>query len=288
MVCSIIASLASLAWALLLLLVIIYLFAICFAQALTGYLKSDENSNLDSDAVAGIEQWYSSLTMSMFSLMLAISGGMDWYDLQFPLETIPGIGWVYTFAFLIYVFFIIFGVLNVLVGVFLASAAEMLDRDVIVQSEIMRNNQAMKEMLQLFEEIDKNGTGFISWVEFQEYLEDEKAQAFLQVHSFDTSDPTALFGLMDVDDDGQVDSEEFIMAMMKIKGQAKGSDLLSLIQDSADSKRQMKDLMEATNTLHDDVRRRMSVFEQKSLDHQTKLMERVAAGPPACPPGQEV
>merc|ERR1719353_1391449 len=167
--------------------------------------------------------------MAILSLMLSISGGMDWWDVCFPLTSISPL---YTIAFIVYVFFVIFGVLNVLVGVFLASAAEMLDRDIIVQSEMMRNTATMKEMLHLFEDIDTNDTGQISWIDFQEYLQDEKAQAFFQYNCFDTSDPQALFALMDADGDGHVDSQEFIMAMMKIRGQAKGSDMLTLVEES--------------------------------------------------------
>lgn len=240
MVCSIMASMMSLLWAFVLLVLIMYLVAICFCQAVTTYLKGE---NLHAEAVEGIEQWYSSLTMAIFSLMLSISGGADWYDICFPLTKISPI---YTIAYLLYVFFVIFGVLNVLVGVFLASAAELLDKDIIVQSEMMKNNAQMKEMLSLFEEIDSNNTGTISWVEFQSYLQDEKAQAFFQYNCFDTSDPHALFTLMDVNGDDAVDSQEFIMAMMKIKGQAKGSDMLSLVQESTAAKEKLQQLMYAT------------------------------------------
>lgn len=126
----------------------------------------------------------------------------------------------------------------------------------------------------LFEDIDKNSTGFISWHEFQEYLQDEKAQAFLQYNCFDTSDPQALFALIDVDGDGHIDSQEFIMAMMKIKGQAKGSDMLSLMQESSAAKDQMAKMMEATQVQHQSVTRILQqVAESQHLGESNGLLD---------------
>merc|ERR1712241_936556 len=103
----------------------------------------------------------------MFSLLLAISGGQDWQLLVEPLAVIwPG----YRVLFCFFVVFIVFGVLNVLTGVFLETALEGEDRDLIIQAHMLRMDQFVHEMQEIFAEIDTDQSGKLTWKKFQECL----------------------------------------------------------------------------------------------------------------------
>merc|ERR1719253_134113 len=77
---------------------------------------------------------------------------------------------------------------------------------------------------------------------------------------------------MDIDSNGQVDSQEFIMAMMKIKGQAKGSDMLSLMQatkeatkESREAKELLRSVMEKTFETHTEHRELTELVRSRTM-----------------------
>merc|ERR1719464_1702594 len=108
----------------------------------------------------------------MFSLVLAISGGADWKDLVAPLSEISSL---YTFLYSFFVLFVIMGVLNVLTSAFVQRACELskLDRDLVIQSELASNESFVAEMNHIFEEVDIDGTGRITWEEFRQFLKND-------------------------------------------------------------------------------------------------------------------
>jgi len=227
MVCSIIQSLVSLSWALVLLLLIMYLFAICFMHAATIYLLEDGSQ----DIRVQLSESYGSVGATMFSLLLAISGGADWVDLVEPLAEISVL---YQVLFSFYVLFVLTGVLNVLTGAFVQRACEFskLDRDLVVQSELNAHQAFLSTMKGIFEEVDGDGTGKITWHKFREYLQNEHAQAYFSAHQLDTSDARELFLLLDLDEDEEVGIEDFILGCKRLRGQARSSDVQTLLRES--------------------------------------------------------
>eukprot|EP00971_Amphidinium_carterae_P313583 6232363-Amphidinium_carterae.1 len=142
MVTSILSSMAALCWALFLLLIIMYVFSVIFMQAGVVYLdgrvvEQEEDPEKFSTTRDTFKRFYSSVGESLFSLTKAITGGEDWAPMAKPLGEESGL---YVAAFVFYVFFVIFGVLNVLAGVFLTGAAEALDvdRDWLTEAETIK------------------------------------------------------------------------------------------------------------------------------------------------------
>mmetsp|Transcript_102715 Transcript_102715/g.306839 ORF Transcript_102715/g.306839 Transcript_102715/m.306839 type:complete len:771 (+) Transcript_102715:26-2338(+) len=227
MVCSIIHSLVSLSWALVLLLLIMYLFAICFMHAATIYLLEDVTQEVRPQ----LSDSYGSVGTTMFSLLMAVSGGVDWISLVQPLAEISAF---YQVLFAFYVLFVITGVLNVLTGAFVQRACEFskLDRDLVVQSEMNSHQAFLTTMKGIFEEVDADGTGRITWHKFREYLQNEHAQAYFSAHQLDTSDARELFLLLDVNEDEEVGIEDFILGCKRLRGQARSSDVQALLRES--------------------------------------------------------
>eukprot|EP00437_Effrenium_voratum_P010120 CAMPEP_0181440368 /NCGR_PEP_ID=MMETSP1110-20121109/22931_1 /TAXON_ID=174948 /ORGANISM="Symbiodinium sp., Strain CCMP421" /LENGTH=255 /DNA_ID=CAMNT_0023564169 /DNA_START=115 /DNA_END=878 /DNA_ORIENTATION=- len=149
MVCSIIQSMVSLSWALLLLLLIMYLFTIIFMHGATLYFQQDSGKE---DVRHALEAWYGTVGRSMYSLLLAVTGGEDWYQIAEPLGDI---NWLYQILFAFYVLFVVIGVLNVLTSAFVQRACELsrLDRDLAIQSELVSDESFVAEMKSIFEEV---------------------------------------------------------------------------------------------------------------------------------------
>lgn len=225
MVSSIVQSLVSLSWALGLLLLIMYLFTIAFTHAATAYIQDHE------EVLVGLKENFGSVGTTMFSLLMAISGGVDWVELARPLAEISIF---YQMLFAFYVLFVITGILNVLTGTFVQHAVEFskLDKDLAIQSEMLAQTEFLNTMKGFFEEIDTDGTGKISWEEFREYLQNEHAQAYFAAQQLDTSDARDLFNLLDVDEDQEISLEEFVLGCKRLRGQARSQDVQAILREN--------------------------------------------------------
>jgi hypothetical protein len=243
MVICIFHSLASLFWALLLLFLIMYLFSICCLNGATAWLRehpdaafappvdfTDRDTLGDREMRDTLHQMYKGLFRSLLSLLMAISGGVDWYDAVRPFM---GIDPIYTVMFLMYILFVVFGVLNVVTGVFVESAMQLRDRDLLIHSEMERTEEFLNDMRELFLEADADNTGRMCWNELKDYFKNERVVAYFTVHQLDVSDAYFIFKLLDTDGSGEIEIDEFAMGCMRLKGQAKTSDMLRIMQESA-------------------------------------------------------
>jgi len=229
MAASIISAMASLSWAFLLLLLIMYIFAVFFMQGAVNWLQTElENEDFEANKEA-IDAYFSSMFQSIYSLILAISGGSDWGDIAEPLGIISP--W-YTVAFVIYIIFVVFGVLNVLTGVFLESAAQIVDRDIITHAETQKQTAFAREMSALFEELDADGSGSLTWEELQEQLKDEKLRAYLNSQLLDSMDAHLFFKILQSQagnsENDEITISDFIMGCARLKGQARSMHVLNL------------------------------------------------------------
>jgi len=227
MMLSIMASITSLMWAGAFLGLINFIFSIFFLNAAVEHIK---NNNFDNDVRDTFTFWYKSMPRTMYSLLIAITGGTDWVQIMGPVENIS---WAYQAVFTFYVIFVVVGVLNVLTGVFLESAADIHDRDLIVQGEIDSLDGFVEEMLGLFNEFmgDEDGChdGQLTWEAFQSYIRHEHVEAYLSSHMLDTSHAYLLYKMLDYDNTGTVSLNEFVLGMLRLKGAAKTYDARVLL-----------------------------------------------------------
>jgi hypothetical protein len=229
-------SLVSLFSALALLFAVIYLFSICFMHAAATYVEGGQ-----VELTYELKANYGSLSSTMYTLLLAISNGADWRELAAPLGRIH---WGFEMLFTFYVFFVVIGVLNVLTSSFVERARElsMLDRDLATHRELASQEAFLAEMRTIFEEVDNENDGRITWQKFRDYLKSDQAQAFFATQQLDTSDAARLFSLLDVDAAGAVRIEEFALGCMRLRGPAKSSDMAALLKETKVQRRSARDL----------------------------------------------
>lgn len=236
MVCSVYASMSSLTWAFLLLMLFMYCFAVCFMQAGAAYIY---DGDVDPETEQLLAKHYRSLAWTLFTLLCSTTGGVSWRDVALPLYEINTF---YLLVFCFFITFMVFGALNVLTAVFVEQSAAVLamDKDLVIQEQMDRNSSLLNQMEALFREVDKDGSGDITWQEFQDVLHDHRVQSYFAVLKIDLDQAEGLFQLLDLDGSGSVSIQEFILSCMRIKGAARSIDVATVIHENKKSVRHIQ------------------------------------------------
>mmetsp|Transcript_102133 Transcript_102133/g.324506 ORF Transcript_102133/g.324506 Transcript_102133/m.324506 type:complete len:691 (-) Transcript_102133:77-2149(-) len=229
MVYSVIYSIVSLLWVFMMLLFVIYFFAIFFLHGVTDYFTNPEHA--DPELHRNLDKYYGTVPDALLSLFMGICGGIDWIELMEPLSRVS---WAYGVMFLFYIFFMVFGVLNVVMASFVDSASQISrkDRELVTQNEMERQKQYAQNIRRFFHEADVDKTGTLSWEEFQQYLQNDKVQAYFQSFELDVTQARTLFKLLDLDESNDVGIDEFVEGCLRMKGTARSIDVNMLLYET--------------------------------------------------------
>jgi len=237
----VIDSMKSLMNALAMLVIITYVFAICFTVQASGWLQYDNNFT-----VAGsdkLDQHFGNLWKTLYALMQAMLSGISWGELTNALMLVD----VFTPAlFFFYVFFTMLAVLNIITGVFVDNAVETArtQRDYLVQKEMELKEKYVKEMQRLFRQMDEDNSGTVSLEEVKEYFEDPNVRSYFTALGLDPEDSERLFSLLDDDGSGDVGVNEFIDGCLRLKGQARSIDIYALLIQCNRMEIKLKEVLE--------------------------------------------
>mmetsp|Transcript_91399 Transcript_91399/g.293580 ORF Transcript_91399/g.293580 Transcript_91399/m.293580 type:complete len:620 (+) Transcript_91399:97-1956(+) len=219
-------STASLCWCFVIVGFIIYVFAVLLVCGTAEFFRDQIVSVEDIENIhKPLMDLYGGIPEAMLSLFMAITGGADWRDLMSPLQSVNGAAYVPVFIF--YVFFMYFGVLNVVVSAFVVTAADIAaqDKESLVKGEMSRFQQYTRRIKIFFREADLDKSGTLSWEEFRSHLDDGRVKAYFQALDLDVSQARILFDLLDVDGSDNVTVDEFLDGCLKLKGQARSIDM---------------------------------------------------------------
>merc|ERR1711972_914949 len=177
----------------------------------------------------------------MMRLFWMVSGG-DWYEAVGPLEQ-WSFGYVFLFAG--YMFFMLFGMLSVVIGTFCEKASSAVDADRVLRTrrQQQESDSFVIEMGNIFDEMDVSHTGIVTEQQFLAYIEDEFAGHYLRSHGIATHAPRELFHILDSMDgnaDGEMDRASFVSGMKRVVGNARGTDSLLLKKDIREVKKMLE------------------------------------------------
>lgn len=219
-------TLGSLFWSFISLVLVSYIFALLFMQSIS--LKRQEGS---AEFEANTLDNFKSTWTAMLALFSMISGGQDWFVLVQDFNDQGD--YMSKYALVFYIFFMEFGLVNVIIGVFCAKAtdASSADDQLRVHREEEKRQKKVRDLIYIFNEIDSQHTGSIHWDRFKEFFESKRAQSMLQFHGLQLFDVNKLWQVMDAYDgaeDGWVDLPGFVMGVMRLAGNAKSTELVML------------------------------------------------------------
>jgi len=248
MVSGIVNSLYSLMWALILLICMKFIFAMFILQfaAIENDAQASGTGDLSPKDVASLVLYFGSLYKTMFTLFLAISGGLDWGDAAMPLSHIHvSLG----LLFALYISFAVLCVLNIVTGVFVESAKQITraDEDFVLMEQLESREKWFEEVKDIFESADADSSGKLNGEEFTEQIKtDARLQAQLrkigvQVEAYSAN---GLFQLLDFDGSGELDLDEFCLALQAVNGGARSIDIAKLQYDNRLIRGQVADLID--------------------------------------------
>eukprot|EP00746_Dinoflagellata_sp_MGD_P045448 gnl/MRDRNA2_/MRDRNA2_211336_c0_seq1.p1 gnl/MRDRNA2_/MRDRNA2_211336_c0~~gnl/MRDRNA2_/MRDRNA2_211336_c0_seq1.p1 ORF type:complete len:487 (+),score=72.37 gnl/MRDRNA2_/MRDRNA2_211336_c0_seq1:187-1461(+) len=228
MVSSIMGSIKSLVWVIGLLFIILYIVAMYLTQVVTDYrMASDSDPNL----AAKLESVFGSLFEGMYYLFQTMTGGVSWGEVSNPLTELH---WAYGVFFCLFTSFTLFAVLNIVTGVFVEGAIgkAQSEKDEKIRRAMEEEMHNVHELEEIFKEIDIDASGQIDFHEFESLLKDQRIRAYFRTIGLHIQEAHGLFRLLDLDDSNTVSISEFIMGCVRLKGEAKGVDLATLMYEN--------------------------------------------------------
>jgi hypothetical protein len=175
-----------------------------------------------------------------------LSGG--WPNYARPV--IEKASFLYGFLWTVYVVTVVFAVIRVITALFLRATltAASHDEEMMVISKMKEREKLVDKLKHFFAEADTSGDGMLSKDEFEAILEDPKMQAWLQVLELEVYEVTALYNLLD-DGTGQICSEEFIGGAMRLKGNARAIDSITIMHEQHKIKKSVQHVSEGLRCL---------------------------------------
>eukprot|EP00747_Dinoflagellata_sp_TGD_P135340 gnl/TRDRNA2_/TRDRNA2_175450_c0_seq1.p1 gnl/TRDRNA2_/TRDRNA2_175450_c0~~gnl/TRDRNA2_/TRDRNA2_175450_c0_seq1.p1 ORF type:complete len:229 (-),score=42.16 gnl/TRDRNA2_/TRDRNA2_175450_c0_seq1:168-854(-) len=169
--------------------------------------------------------------LSILTLFHCVTGGRDWSDAVWPLRKLSQL-WHY--IFLVYICFVYFAVLNVVTAIFCHSAIENSrhDPELVVHSFVQTKAKYTQKLIEIFETLDFDHSGGISFPELEKLLQHDKMMAYFDAMDLDVNDAWTLFKMMDSDQTSLLEVDEFVTGCMRLKGFAKNTDLITLLAES--------------------------------------------------------
>eukprot|EP00928_Gymnodinium_smaydae_P012185 TRINITY_DN14431_c0_g1_i1.p1 TRINITY_DN14431_c0_g1~~TRINITY_DN14431_c0_g1_i1.p1 ORF type:complete len:651 (+),score=89.62 TRINITY_DN14431_c0_g1_i1:53-2005(+) len=252
---SISATVKSVAWAFVLILIIVYGFAVAFTQAVAEYHLDNgipKCSSSNACDLNDLTMFWGSLERSMFTLFKCISNGLDWHD---AVQTLGVVGPFWLLLFLFYIAFMTFAVLNVLTGLFCQSAIESTqsDKELAAMQMMAHRDKLVDFMTQLFKEIDDEHSGLLTLTELQCAMECDEVKAYFASVDIDTGDSWTLFELLDTDNSGKISVDEFVNGCLNLRGQAKAVHMMKIMHDIAIDRQAMTEFFHIVTSRLDDL-----------------------------------
>merc|ERR1711971_897197 len=133
-------------------------------------------------------------------------------------------GWI--ILFLVYILFTFFAVMNVVTAFFCKSAME--DEEILLQAEMASKVAYEKRIRSLFDTIDADKSGSITFDELKLHMEDDEVIAILSMPDIETVDAWKMFKFLDADEGNHIDADEFLSGMLRLKGTVKKPDLFEV------------------------------------------------------------
>merc|ERR1712232_62985 len=163
--------------------------------------------------------------------------------------------------------FVTFGVLNVLTGIFVhvAMQSSLLNREIATDEALANRESIVKEIIELFLDADKDGSGSLSWTEFDEFIQDEKIKAFFMSLELDISSCSKIFTLLDASGDGTLEAHEFVEGCIELRGMARKVDITLLQRENAALSKQLDAISDETNKVSQQPSEEIACLTQELL-----------------------
>jgi voltage-gated sodium channel len=221
---SIAETLGTLCWSVMILAIILFTFGLTFTL-LTGNYFSGLGSDLDEATRDELLEYYGSVSTSIVTLYMCVTGGHDWGPYYHALQNI---GFFSAALLLFFVFFTQIAVLNIILGMFVNQAMKSMqaEREEAALEHAEEEKKNERDLMKILEGADVEGEGRITVAGWQKAFGNSNVPAFLDLMGYKAQDVLAYYKLLSrTSDDGSVDLSEFTAGCMMMKGTATKFDM---------------------------------------------------------------
>jgi len=244
-------SARSMFWSVIMLAVFYYCFAVVFLNGVAAYAGSDAS---DSEKES-VKDHYGTVWLTMRTLYMASTGGVDWHELGEPLLKV---GSLYYGFFLFFIAFAFVAVLNVVTGIFVNDAiqASQSDAQESILAQIEEERQFEETLRVLFTVMDTDADGNLTLEEFCEHLKDGAHWAYLCTLGLEVQEKPEFYYLMcQYLRKQSLDEQGFASACRRFRGTAKYSDVVLLRSYAEESRKMLLSLRSDMGSLKEDLRK---------------------------------
>eukprot|EP00930_Biecheleria_cincta_P033001 TRINITY_DN2285_c0_g1_i1.p1 TRINITY_DN2285_c0_g1~~TRINITY_DN2285_c0_g1_i1.p1 ORF type:complete len:649 (+),score=110.68 TRINITY_DN2285_c0_g1_i1:135-2081(+) len=242
MIFAILNSFADLLWALAVVTLIVFVFAIVFMGGTAEYFDNiDLRDEVQMESARAVNALFGNIGTTSLSLWSAISGGNDWMAYGEQLQKFSNPLYFYIFQF--YIAFCCVGLFNVVTGVFVDSAVCVRTEDEIVAGYFEELRTATSVIKNFFADADQNESGSLTFDEFSARLRDPAVRAYFAGLDIDPEEAGIIFTIFDADKSNTIQINELVNGTMKLKGSASKLDLMLLMHDLNVQSRKLDNLV---------------------------------------------
>eukprot|EP00435_Cladocopium_sp_Y103_P035386 s836_g9.t1 len=244
LISSIIHTLRSVIWALTLLTLIMYTFAILFTYCYTDFVHNNPNKLEDAER---LRRYFGSVPVSVLNLFAAISDGISWTLMSAPLYDA---GWFWLALFVSYIALATFAdscshteLANSL-GLSIAEFPE----EMVIEAQLKSKKMYTDQVRTLFHLMDEDQSGELTAHAFEEHINEPQVAAYFRALDMDLNNAWKLFTLLDPDNSGTIDLTEFVEGCLKLRGPATRLDMemvLSVARNTAKRQNQLVGKLES-------------------------------------------
>lgn len=229
-VSSILGSLKSLGWTVVLLLLVIYIVGVYFTQAITDHLVEVRLGNsTETKQDRDLQYYFGSLPRTILSLWQSMSGGADWDALASPLMS--QVGMVTGILFAAFIAFALLALMNVVTGVFVQTALQ--------SAKDEEDAFLVDQVLKLFDKTADKDADTITLDQIEEKFSNPAVAREWKSINVQPAEAKYLFSLLDIEETGEISFQEFLSGCLRLHGHSKSMDLLTVMQEArAMSRRQ--------------------------------------------------
>lgn len=233
LVCGLVAGLKTLAWVGLLMAITIYMFAIFSVQTIgqSDSFKPEywESKYEDDDELVefSTEKYFKNIFISSLTMWECLNDGCT-HDVVRP---VIGEQMIYFPVFLAFVFLMVYGFLNILVGVFVdaisESAAEQ--EEMIARQEELGSGSWEHHVRDLWSSLNTDSDGAISRKEFFDAFDGDEMRSLLETLNLADIEAGELFSTLDINNNGTIWKEELVEGVMKFRTALKNPEVSTLL-----------------------------------------------------------
>lgn len=221
-------SFRSLCWTVLLLLMLMYMVGVVLTQiAFTHRVDMDK----DTQGMHEFDQYWGSVLRSVFTLYQATMGGIDWAATITPLES--EISPLLSVAFCLYIAFVLLAVMNVITGTFVQAAVNDAEKDKIQDFLFAAQQAFMGPMARFSSNFSSRAIcpHETSLERFAYLVEGELSDWLVQL-DVKQEDAKLLFYLLDRKCRGQVNTDELIDSLVRLRKGAQYMDIMKVMYET--------------------------------------------------------